>query len=962
MANTRFKTDFGLNSTANSYVLGDLEVTGNVQVGGTLSFSAASVGNFLPDTDQRNLGNTTFRWNLIGFSANLASTLRANGATSLGNTLSVTGAATFSNTITVENNANLTSTLSVTGAATLSNNVIVVGSISSNSTLAANGNTSFTNALFTLTTNSTSNVLSVGAANSSFDSGVLFVDSVNNRVGINNTAPGVALRVTGAVDVSSTANIQSSANIGGTLGVAGNTTLSGSLHTVSGNVNFDSGTLFVDSVNNRVGINNTTPDASLHITGTANITGNTVLSGTLHTISGNVNIDTGALFVDGTNNRVGINNTTPDTALTVTGAANVSGLITGGSGASVTGTVNVTSTLNLGSNLTVNTTSLSVNSYISVSGLVSSNTTSGQVNGFSTLFLSEVSPGDQILFSSNTTLFTVQSVTNNTILTLTTNGPLTVSNTVQRLATTRISQSEVSTNGTISAQRSANLFGNSSLTNQLLTLTSNSTANAVAFGAGNVNFDSGTLFVDATNNRVGIGNTAPAVTLQITGTANVTTVTTSSLTSGNTTSAVVANSEGVTAPSVNTSTIFVGNTTSNVFANSTGLYAGVVNATSLSVSTFSTGTVSVGNSTVNAVINSTAIVVGNSTFNTYISATHLDIDGYVNIAGDLAVDTNVFKVDVTNDRVGINKAGAPAAALDVVGQIFVTAGVNTSTYTIGSDFIANATGVYTTGTVNATSLTTTNFYANNSQFGYTNFVGNSSGLFHTGTVNAVSFTTTGVTVNTSTLSVAANVLLTTDRITVGNSTVNTFSNSTAKSASVLIATTSANVGSNVSLSTSQLTLGSATLSNTSISAGGANATFKSIGIGTAATGTTGEIVATGDVTAFYSDRRLKNIEGNINSPLEKIAQINGVYYTQNELAEQMGYTYYDRQVGLIAQEVQAILPEVVKIAAFDRDPEKPSRSGENYLTIQYEKLVPLLVEAVKELKREIDELKNGNQG
>jgi len=54
------------------------------------------------------------------------------------------------------------------------------------------------------------------------------------------------------------------------------------------------------------------------------ISGNAIFSGTLQTFSGNNNFDSGVLFVDGTNNRVGISNTTPDTELTVTGSANVS--------------------------------------------------------------------------------------------------------------------------------------------------------------------------------------------------------------------------------------------------------------------------------------------------------------------------------------------------------------------------------------------------------------------------------------------------------------------------------------------------------------------------------------------------------------------------------------------------------------------------------------------------------------
>ena len=66
----------------------------------------------------------------------------------------------------------------------------------------------------------------------------------------------------------------------------------------------------------------------------------------------------------------------------------------------------------------------------------------------------------------------------------------------------------------------------------------------------------------------------------------------------------------------------------------------------------------------------------------------------------------------------------------------------------------------------------------------------------------------------------------------------------------------------------------------------------------------------------------------------------------------------DKDVGVIAQDVQAVLPEAVRNAPFDWNTEtNSSRSGDNYLTVQYEKLTALLIEAVKELKTEVDTLK-----
>ena len=81
------------------------------------------------------------------------------------------------------------------------------------------------------------------------------------------------------------------------------------------------------------------------------------------------------------------------------------------------------------------------------------------------------------------------------------------------------------------------------------------------------------------------------------------------------------------------------------------------------------------------------------------------------------------------------------------------------------------------------------------------------------------------------------------------------------------------------------------------------------------------------------------------------------------MAEKFGYHDYTKQIGLLAQQVQKVLPEVVVPAPFDIDENNNSKSGENYLTIQYEKIIPLIIETIKEQQKEIDVLKenlNGN--
>jgi len=139
-----------------------------------------------------------------------------------------------------------------------------------------------------------------------------------------------------------------------------------------------------------------------------------------------------------------------------------------------------------------------------------------------------------------------------------------------------------------------------------------------------------------------------------------------------------------------------------------------------------------------------------------------------------------------------------------------------------------------------------------------------------------------------------------------------------------------------------------------------NVRFNSLGIGTNASGTAGQIRATNQITAYYSDSRLKENIINIENALDKVEQINGVTYNANSLAESFGYDKKENHVGVLAQDIQKVLPEAVKPAPFDimlYEGKEISKSGENYMTVQYEKLVPLLVEAIKELRAEVKSLK-----
>ena len=104
-----------------------------------------------------------------------------------------------------------------------------------------------------------------------------------------------------------------------------------------------------------------------------------------------------------------------------------------------------------------------------------------------------------------------------------------------------------------------------------------------------------------------------------------------------------------------------------------------------------------------------------------------------------------------------------------------------------------------------------------------------------------------------------------------------------------------------------------------------------------------------DVIAFsstISDERLKDDVVTIESALDKVMSLRGVEYIWNKSSKDG-----QKDLGVIAQEVEQVLPEIVK------EKEMPLIDGETYKTVDYEKLTAVLIEAVKEQQKQINELK-----
>ena len=110
---------------------------------------------------------------------------------------------------------------------------------------------------------------------------------------------------------------------------------------------------------------------------------------------------------------------------------------------------------------------------------------------------------------------------------------------------------------------------------------------------------------------------------------------------------------------------------------------------------------------------------------------------------------------------------------------------------------------------------------------------------------------------------------------------------------------------------------------------------------------TGQGSFTGNVIAFVSDDRLKTNKVGITGALDKVMSLSGFTYNFNKLGGELGYDTEQSYAGISAQEVQKVLPEAVF----------PAPADDKYITVQYDRLVPLLIEAIKELKEEVEELK-----
>ena len=355
--------------------------------------------------------------------------------------------------------------------------------------------------------------------NSNFDSGVLFVDGTNNRVGINNTTPADVLSVAGNTYILGRAIVNGNFTVSGDVSTLSVANSSGNVQITAAGITGNG--IAISSLNATSITNGTLPSARLSGAYTS-ITQVGTIAGIA--VSGNSNFDSGVLYVDGVNNRVGINTTTPASALSVTGDAYIEGTITVTQDFVVTGSLTTSGTQQFSGNLTPESNG------VGGVGIALGNTISlWNLYGNVANFNGNVTFGSNLVINT-TSISYIGNTTTSPTITITNTGSISVGNSVttqtgsiitvaNSTGNVQITPAGISGNGISITSVNATSITNGTLPSARISgaytgITQLGTLTGLAV-TGNSNFDSGVLFVDGTNNRVGVNTSSPSVSLQV---------------------------------------------------------------------------------------------------------------------------------------------------------------------------------------------------------------------------------------------------------------------------------------------------------------------------------------------------------------------------------------------------------------------------------------------------------------
>ena len=270
---------------------------------------------------------------------------------------------------------------------------------------------------------------------------------------------------------------------------------------------------------------------------------------------------------------------------------------------------------------------------------------------------------------------------------------------------------------------------------------------------------------------------------------------------------------------------------------------------------------------------------------------------------------------------------------------------------------SNITDTGTLITLGSNSVVNGTFYATG-----TPLVSGSAQISGTGITNntitiAGTSTALGGTISLATITNGSGIVSGSSQITAGSTTnfatdvkTQLNANTVVSGSSQITAGSTTNFATDVKtqLNANTVVSGSSQITLSSTTGGGtsANVQFGSLGIGMAASGTSGRIDATNDIVAYSSsDRRFKDNIKPIENALDKINQIGGYEFDWKE-ENKLEHGYEGHDLGVIAQEIEAIAPELVQ-------------TRENgYKAVKYDKLVSVLIQAIKELSAKVTELEN----
>ena len=316
------------------------------------------------------------------------------------------------------------------------------------------------------------------------------------------------------------------------------------------------------------------------------------------------------------------------------------------------------------------------------------------------------------------------------------------------------------------------------------------------------------------------------------------------------------------------------------------------------------------------------------------TVTNTDTGSAQNIYKNITDGTTTAAAGSNNDTIKFRASGG------------VTVAVGSNDATHGDNLLISLSSVPNSSLANST----ISGVSLGSNLGTLTMSTSGTGLSGSTTYNGSGASTFTVTSNATSANTASAIVA---RDASGNFSAGTITASLTGNVTGNVTGSSGSCTGNSATATTATNQSGGTVSATTMAASGAvtmtantTSTSKTTGtlVVTGGVGISGALYVGGEVTAYASDAALKTNVVAIDNALSKVEAIRGVSYDWNEAGVALGLGT-DKQIGVIAQEVEAVLPELVVQSAH-----------EGYKTVKYDKLTALLIEAVKDLSAKVKTL------